>query len=129
MSSPAFATLLRKHPGEEQFVASVQDAMVTMVRRNPAATIDEKRLEAVTHIKIGVLEIYLGDLVAAGALEPRYALLCANGKGPAAEALHLSALPDTVECDRCGDEHSYSRDRVEVFFVATTTFVKSLLTK
>jgi len=93
-----------------------------MVRRNPEASIDEQLLEARTELKLKLLEMYLCELVAAGALQTRFALQCRLGRGPAAEADALSHLPDSVECERCGEEHHYDRQWVTVFFVATPEF-------
>jgi len=126
MSLVGFDTLRVEHPNDRMLIDRLEDAVRSILRRNPHAVLDEKHLAQITDSAIAQIELFLVDLLKFHAIESRVAWVCPIRHGTSLEARHLKELPLLLECRMCGQEHEYDPAQVEVFFIPSETLLRSV---
>jgi hypothetical protein len=127
MRLTAFATLRDRHPDLRALIDALETEVVRIVSGDRNAIIDDRvlsdRLRLRTDREEDDLALLLADLVAQDALATRVFWKCARGLGTSAEARSIPDLPASLECDRCGEEHTFSADYLDMQFLPTHSLV------
>ncbi len=113
------------HPDQAELVGRIEQGLARILSGDPSAILNEELL-GVPPRDYERTRTLLLELVAARVLKLLFVWRCPNGNGTTWEAEALASLPDSVECDRCGDRHWLSEDDVEVHFVATRGLTDAL---
>ena len=66
-----------------------------------------------------VVGVLLEDLAGLGCLRAVLLWQCPAGQGTVAEASAYADFSDRVDCDQCGDVHSFDRALIEASLAAT----------
>jgi len=123
MSLPEFATLLAQHPDEDAAaISNLENVIVHSLRRDRNSRFDVALVLSHLRQDNGTpkqAKQLLAELVRERALDLLLFWQCPNGKGPILEHSDISAFPDQIDCDRCGQVHWFDAADIEVGFVAT----------
>lgn len=119
MSSDAFDHLRRKHPEMAQRLVELERYIKGLVRESPDAIIDEFIVAQELDIAEPAIQRLLVELVGAHQLDTVFLWLCPMGRGTAREELKLASFPERLECSRCGDEHWFHQNNIQVRFIAS----------
>ena len=126
MSLIGFDTLLVQHPDQRAAVVGLRDQLVSTLRADPQAVIDDRILSQQLQAEVEVVRELLVELVALYVLNTRLFWLCPNGRGTVAEESRFEDFPLTIECERCGQRHEFRRDQVDVQFVSSDRLLDNL---
>jgi hypothetical protein len=128
MSLSAFDTLRARHPDAQAAIGELERRVAETLRRDPKAIIDEQILMQQLRVAAELIERWLVELVTGNVLAVRLLWRCPNGYGTSAEAGEITAFPDTIECDRCGEFHRLKESDVQVAFIASDLLAREVLT-
>lgn len=130
MSLAGFETLRHRHPDQAEFVKRLESEIRETIERDPAALIDERVIADGLRIHrdedLETLETMLAELVAESMLETVLLWECANGYGAALEGRSVMAFPMRLECEKCGQEHEFSADAIEVQFLPSALLLDDI---
>jgi hypothetical protein len=126
MSLTGFDTLLAQHPDRRQAISQLAEQIVRTLRVDPSAVIDEAILSQQIHAQLDIVRELLVELVALYALDTRLFWQCPNGRGTVLEETALDRFPLSVECDRCGELHTFKSKDVQVKFVPSGNLLQSI---
>lgn len=138
MSSQEFDTLRAKYPTDYQLVSELESILVRHLRQDPEAVVDDdivvQELRSVPQLaeiprerQRELAHRLLLELVSLEALKTVFLWICANGLGTTREAEDITSFPSVVFCERCGEEHFFSDEEIEVHFLPTAELRDHLL--
>jgi hypothetical protein len=130
MSLVAFDTLRARHPDLRTLVDGLENQLVSILRKDPSAVIDDRilsgRMKLPGEQEEEDLALLLTDLVAHDALVTRVFWSCPNGYGTSAEAATIPEFPQVLECDRCGQTHEFNADHLDVLFLPAASLLTDI---
>jgi hypothetical protein len=126
MSLIGFDTWLAQHSDRQASVTRLRDQIIHTLSVDPHAVIDDRILSQQLQTGIEFVRELLVELVALYALETRLFWLCPNGRGTVLEEPRIEDFPLSIECERCGQLHSFRREQVDVRFVSSDQLLENL---
>jgi hypothetical protein len=118
--------LRAEHPSAAPEIARLESAVVSILRDDPAAVVDDVFLTQTIRIDRRLLRELLVELVARELLVFRAFWKCPNGLGVTMEAANAREFPSVIECSQCGQIHYFSDRDLEVRFLATDRLLEEL---
>ena len=119
MPLQSFDILRRNHPKWLSVVDALEACLATTLAAHPEALVEQLRLVQQLPASADVVGVLLEDLAGPWLSSGRLALQCPAGQGTVAEASAYADFSDRVDCDRCGDVHSFDRALIEASLAAT----------
>ena len=119
MSQSTFAVLLDRHPDQQAILRELKQQISMTLSADRNALIDDRILGQQLHVEENVIKDFLIELVNLHGLRAVFLWSCPNTGGGLKEASKLSELPDSIECEHCGQVHYFNVDDVEVLFLPT----------
>jgi hypothetical protein len=111
-------------------VDGLEAQLVEILTRDPHAVIDDRLLSDHLHIATDRdqddLALLLADLVVHEVLVTTVLWNCANGFGTSTEAASIPELPESLECDRCGEQHRFSAEFLDLLFLPAPSLLTEI---
>ena len=119
MPLQSFDVLRRNHPKWLSVVDALEACLATTLAAHPEALVEQLRLVQQLPASADVVGVLLEDLAGLGCLRAVLLWQCPAGQGTVAEASAYADFSDRVDCDQCGDVHSFDRALIEASLAAT----------